>query len=151
MRRPSDSPLPASLTRTHALWSFAGLLLVLAIVACAGAGAGPSPTPVPSLRPTPTPVGATVATPQDAATLVIASDPRFAGTTELNPDIIGASRWWTASPLAGGGYTIELTIGWGDCMAGCIERHVWTYEVRPDGTVTKVGETGDEVPADLPA
>jgi hypothetical protein len=82
---------------------------------------------------------------------VIASDPRFAGTIELTPDIIGASRWWTAEPLPGGGYRIELTIGWGDCPAGCIDRHVWTYEVTPEGAVELVGETGDPVPSELPA
>jgi hypothetical protein len=151
MQQPIDPITPRSLSRTHVLWSFAGLLLVFAVVACAGAGAGSTPTPVPTARPTPTPVTATVETPEDAATLVIASDPRFAGATELNPDLIGASRWWVATPLAGGGYTIEMTVGWGDCMAGCIERHVWTYEVKPDGTLTLVDETGDEVPVDLPA
>ena len=46
--------------------------------------------------------------------------------------------------------TIEITVGWGDCMAGCIERHVWTYEVSPDGTVELIAEQGDPVPADLP-
>jgi len=87
----------------------------------------------------------------DAAAIVIASDPRFAGAIELTPDIIGASKWWTAEPLAGGGYRVELTIGWGDCPAGCINRHVWTFDVDPRGGITRVGDSGDPVPSELPA
>lgn len=135
------------------------LLAVLALAACGGAAA-PSPTPVPTAaptsaptpKPTPTPVPSPAMTPAEAAAAaVIASNPMFAGITPLAPDVIGASRWYVATPLAGGGYAIEVTIGWGDCPAGCIERHVWTYEVKPDGTVTMKSEAGDPVPSDLPA
>lgn len=123
------------------------LLLVAALVAaCAGAATTPEPTP----KPTPTPVGPPVTNPTEAAARVLATDPRFAGAMEYSADVIGASKWWTASPLEGGGYTIEVTIGWGDCPAGCIERHVWTYEVGPDGTVKLVSESGPEVPPVLP-
>jgi hypothetical protein len=130
---------------------FAGLLVALAIAGCSSIVAAPSPSPAPTTRPTPTPIAAPVASPEDAAALVIATDPRFAGAMQLRPDVIGATKWWVATPLAGGGYSIEMTVGWGDCPAGCIERHVWTYDVKPDGTLTLVGETGDEVPVDLPA
>jgi len=82
---------------------------------------------------------------------VVATNPNFAGITPLLPDTIGASRWYVATPMAGGGYSIEITIGWGDCPAGCIERHVWTFDVAADGTVTLKSETGDAVPSDLPA
>jgi hypothetical protein len=118
------------------------------LAACAGPAATPSPEPTP--QPTPTPVGAPVSNAEEAAALVIATDPRFAGTTQLNPDVIGASRWWTSSPLSDGGFRIEVTIGWGDCPAGCINRHVWTYDVTADGAITLGSETGDEVPAVLP-
>ncbi|NJD27591.1 MAG: hypothetical protein FIA92_04770 [Chloroflexi bacterium] len=89
--------------------------------------------------------------PQEAAALVIATNPLFAGAMELNPDLVGQSTWWTSSSLPDGGYRIEMTVGWGDCPAGCINRHVWTFDVVPDGTVTLVEETGDEVPPSLPA
>jgi hypothetical protein len=128
----------------------AAVLLGAALVACSAAYA-PTPTPAPTIRPTPTPIAVTVTTPADAAALVIATNPLFAGTMELRPDVIGASRWWTAEPLATGGYRVELTVGWGDCMAGCIERHVWTYDVDASGGLTLVSETGDPVPSDLPA
>jgi hypothetical protein len=129
----------------------AGTLALLVLAACSPAGAAPSPTPVPTLRPTPTPIAAKVASPEDAATLVIASNPIFSGAAQQDPEMIGASKWWTATPTSDGGYQIEITVGWGDCMAGCIERHVWTYEVAPDGAIELIAEQGDEVPADLPA
>jgi len=128
----------------------AASLLVAAISACSAAGA-PSPTPEPTVRPTSTPIVTRVSSPADAAALVIATNPIFAGTMELRPDVIGLSRWWTATPLVTGGYRVELTVGWGDCMAGCIERHIWTFEVDASGGVTLVSETGDPVPSDLPA
>jgi len=125
-------------------------LLVGAVAACS-AGAAPASTPTPTGRPTPTPIVVRVASPADAAALVIATSPQFTGATELKPDLIGASKYWKAEALADGGYRIELTIGWGDCMAGCIERHVWTFEVDAAGGVKLVGETGNAVPSQLPA
>jgi hypothetical protein len=125
-------------------------VLLASLTGCA-IGAAPTPTSAPTVRPTPTPILANVSSPGDAAALVIASNPMFAGTMEQRPDVIGASRWWTAEPLVSGGYRVELTIGWGDCMAGCIERHVWTFDVDAAGAVKLVGETGDPVPSDLPA
>jgi hypothetical protein len=126
-----------------------GLLTTILLAACGGTST-PSPSPEPTPRPTPTPIAAPVSTPEDAAALVIATNPRFAGTMPLTPDVIGASQWWTATPLPGGGYTIELTMGWGDCQAGCIERHVWTFEVDEHGAVELISETGDPIPSSLP-
>jgi hypothetical protein len=125
-------------------------LLLVTLAACNAAGA-PSPTPVPTPQPTPTPIVAPVASPEDAAALVIATDPRFSGAIKLSPDLIGASKYWEAEPLAAGGYRIKLTLGWGDCPAGCINKHVWTFDVDATGGLTLVSETGDEVPADVPA
>jgi hypothetical protein len=136
-------------TRPAALAALAFVLGTLA--ACGGSSPSPSPTPVPTVRPTPTPIAAPVTSPADAAALVIVTNPLFTGAVELKPDMIGGSTWWTATPLDGGGYRIELTVGWGDCPAGCIERHVWTFDVDANGAVKLVGETGDPVPSDLPA
>jgi hypothetical protein len=137
----------------HVVRLVAAALLLIAVAACGSSTAASPPTPSPTAtaRPTPTPVAATVATPEDAAALVIATNPIFAGAGKQDPEIIGASKWWTATPLDGGGYEIEITVGWGDCMAGCIERHTWTFHVGPDGALEKVAEEGDEVPSDLPA
>jgi hypothetical protein len=126
-------------------------LVLATVAACGGTGGPPSAAPTPSARPPPTPVTAEVAAPGDAAALVIAANPIFAGAMPENPDTIGASKWWVATPLAEGGYEIVITVGWGDCMAGCIERHTWTYEVSPDGAVELISDEGDPVPSDLPA
>ena len=117
--------------------------------AIAGCTPTPAATPVPSPGATPTPVTVVVGSALDAATLVIASDPLFSGAAPQADDVIGQSKYWVATPLDGGGYRIDLTIGWGDCMAGCIDRHVWTYEVSPDGTLELVSEDGPEVPPDV--
>lgn len=126
------------------------VLLTTAVLAACGPAGAPSPSPAPSARPTPTPIVAPASTPEEAAALVIATDSRFAGTLPLTPGVIGASKWWTATPLAGGGFEIEITMGWGDCPAGCIERHVWTFEVDESGAVELIEETGDPVPDPLP-
>jgi len=132
------------------LAGLAAVVLGSALAACSAASV-PSPSPAPTIRPTPTPIAVTVSSAADAAALVIATNPMFAGATELKPDVIGASKSWKAEVLPGGGYRIELTLGWGDCPAGCIERHVWTYDVDATGGLTLVGESGDPVPSDLPA
>ena len=125
------------------------LLLLLAVVLSVGAcgSGGPSSPDTASPFPSPTPIVVDVSSPEDAAALVIATDPRFAGAIKLTPDIIGASRWWESEALQGGGFRIKVTIGWGDCPAGCINRHSWTYDVTSDGQVSLVSEDGDPVPA----
>jgi len=125
------------------------LAFAAAFAACSGAAASPSPAP--TARPTPTPITAPASTAAEAAALVIATNPMFAGAMPLTPDVIGASKYWVATPLPGGGYSIDVTIGWGDCPAGCIEKHVWTFEVTPAGEVKLISDKGDEVPTDLPA
>ncbi|MBA3877028.1 MAG: hypothetical protein C0498_08855 [Anaerolinea sp.] len=122
------------------------LVGVVFLVAACSSGSGVSPTPA-APSPTPTPVGAAVESPEDAAALVIAADPRFAGMSRRSPDVIGASGWWEAEPLDGGGYRIKMTIGWGDCPAGCINRHTWTFDVSAGGEVRLVEEAGDPLPA----
>jgi hypothetical protein len=58
--------------------------------------------------------------------------------------MVGQSSWYEAFE-DGTGYTVRVTMGSGDCQAGCINRHTWTYHVDRDGTVTLVGEEGDEI------
>ena len=85
--------------------------------------------------------------PEVAAGLVMATDPRFAGVRRLDSNMIGTSAWWESAPRNGGGYVITVTIGWGDCPAGCISRHVWTFDVTGQGAVTMTGESGDPLPS----
>jgi len=63
--------------------------------------------------------------------------------------MIGASGWWEASSNVDGSYTVKVTIGWGDCPAGCINQHTWTYRVGRDGGLTLLEESGVPVPASL--
>lgn len=135
--------------RRTSVFTTALMLAAVLLTAC-GPAAAPSPSPIPSARPTPTPIAAPVTTPADAAARVIAANPIFNGAVPLTQDLIGASKWWVATPLAGGGFTIQLTVGWGDCPAGCINRHVWTFDVKADGILALTSETGDPVPNPLP-
>jgi hypothetical protein len=134
------------------------IVALASVLAACSTGAGRSPassSPVASPSsppgstspaPTPTPIAADVASPEDAAALVIATDPRFEGAISLTSDIIGASKWWEAEALPDGAYRISLTIGWGDCPAGCINHHVWVFEVTAAGSLTLLEESGDAVP-----
>lgn len=108
----------------------------LLVGACA-AGAAPSTTPIPTAPAEPGSL-----TRDEAAALVLASDPRFAGIGPLDPDLIGQSAWYEVSPGTVG-WRVTITKGWGDCQAGCISRHVWVFDVDGTGTVALVEESGD--------
>ena len=88
-----------------------------------------------------------------AAAAVAARSPLFDGIGPQDPDVIGASAWWTAAPLDAdtppSAWTVVFEVGWGDCQAGCIDRHTWTYLVERDGTVTYQEETGSPLPDDV--
>jgi hypothetical protein len=125
------------------------LLIVAAAVAtlaaCASSGAAsPAGSAAPSGAAAPT-----VASAEDAAALVVASDPRFEGAVALDPQMIGLSKWWEASANDDGSYTVKVTLGWGDCPAGCINRHTWSYRVGRDRELTLLEESGSPVPASL--
>jgi hypothetical protein len=127
------------------------VVLALGLAACAsgaGGGAGPTGGPDRSAMPSSVPsVGSVaVSSPEDAAARVIATDPRFAGATMLQPGSIGLSKWWVATALDNGGYEVSVTLGWGDCPAGCINHHTWVYDVAADGTVAAKSDSGDPVP-----
>lgn len=76
---------------------------------------------------------------------MIASDPRFAGIGPLDPNLIGLAAWYEVEPTTAG-FRVTIRIGWGDCQAGCIDQHIWTYDVSVDGTITLVSETGPTLP-----
>ena len=116
------------------------VLLVLA--ACSAAGAPPASSPPPS------PSQATVTSPEEALASVQAAYPEFAGLGPLDPELIGAC-CWSEAKVVDGGYQVVVTVGWGDCPAGCINRHQWTFAVAPDGQVGLIGEQGPEVPAEV--
>lgn len=79
-----------------------------------------------------------------AAALVFASDERWGRMMPLRADMVGQSSWYEVV-ADGAGFTVSITVGQGDCQAGCIEKHVWEYHVDVDGSVVLVGESGDDV------
>jgi hypothetical protein len=122
-------------------------IVLLLAGACSSAGA----TPVPTTQPNPSPdssstVALPVTTPDQAAQLVIASDARFAGIGKKDPNLIGACCFYDATAGGDGGFAVTIEIGWGDCPAGCTDRHRWFYTVAADGTVALVREEGSPVP-----
>jgi hypothetical protein len=136
---------------------FLRVLLVLAglLAACtAGAAstapsspASPSLLPSPSLNPFP------VNAPDDAAKAVVARVPLFGSILAKDPAMIGASSWYEAARTEAAkpptDWNVTFTVGWGDCPAGCINVHAWTYRVGYDGTVAFTSETGPQVPPEV--
>lgn len=47
-------------------------------------------------------------------------------------------------------WKITFSLGWGDCPAGCIHRHWWSFRVRSDGLVEFLGSGGSPIPAEGP-
>ena len=124
---------------------FATLFVVLVLLAACGSAS--SATTPPSSSPSTAPAG--ISTPEAAAARVGEVNPILAGIGPRNPDLIGACCFWIATPTADG-FRVEFEVGWGDCPAGCIDRHHWTYTVTSDGRVELVAESGPPVPPGVP-
>jgi hypothetical protein len=62
----------------------------------------------------------------------------------LRPDMIGQSSWYEAYP-DGDGFRVDITVGQGDCEAGCIDKRTWSYHVSAAGSVELIGEAGDPI------
>jgi hypothetical protein len=120
----------------------AAAALALLLAACSGA-ASPTSSPIP------TPTSVTVTTPAQAAARVIAQVPSLAGIEEQDPDLIGGCCFWQATET-GQGFEVTFEVGWGDCPAGCIDRHHWVYSVGRDGSVELISENGPPVPSGVP-
>jgi hypothetical protein len=86
---------------------------------------------------------------EEAVAAVVAIEPRFGGIQPRDSNLIGQSAWSEVAPASGvGAFVVRMTVGWGDCPSGCIDQHMWTYAVAPDGTVTLQAEAGPPVPND---
>ena len=117
----------------------------LLVAACSASAGGSSASPTQGPLSTPTPAASSL-TAVDAAAIVVAQDPRFAGIGPRDPGMIGQGSWYEVAPSASG-WVVTVQLGWGDCQAGCISRHTWTYAVTARGAVSVVSETGDPLPA----
>lgn len=147
------APRPGAMTPRPALAAVATTILLAVLAGCGpgvtpGPSGSPSPAASPSVPPSSSvpPSTATISSPEAAAALVIASDPRFTGIGPKDPNVIGACCFWEAS-AARDGYQVRVEIGWGDCPSGCINRHDWTFSVTTSGAVTLVSEQGPPVPS----
>jgi len=137
------------------------LAVLLAVLgACSGAAGASAPGAPASAAPAPvqpssapasssSPGGGPVTSPDEAAQRVIALDPHFASLQPKNPDLIGACCFYEVTTTADG-FQVNVELGWGDCPAGCINRHRWSYAVAPDGSTTLLSDTGDPVPSAFP-
>jgi len=124
--------------------SLAIATLVVVVAACSSSAGASSP---PNQRPSPSAVAIT--TPEQAAARVAEVMPSFEGIAPKDPDMIGGCCFWEATPTADG-FEVTFEVGWGDCPAGCINRHRWTYSVSGDGAVTLISESGPPVPSGVP-
>ena len=116
-----------------------GLALALLVAACGSSA--PSGTPVATDGGAPTTTPISVASEEAAMAVVRGRSPLFDGIERKNPDLIGQGSWWDAKAVEGG-WRVTVEVGWGDCPAGCIDRHTWTWDVSPDGRTAFGGETG---------
>jgi hypothetical protein len=129
----------------------AAVLAVALLAGCAGGAAphgsaGPTAGLSVSAPPSAGPGAAgSVSTPDEAATRVIASEPKFKNVHRKDPNLIGQCCWYETAP-GQDGFRVKITMGWGDCPSGCIDSHVWTYEVSRSGEIELIGESGDPVP-----
>lgn len=108
--------------------SFAAVALVVGLTACSAA---PGASGVPDAA--------------AAARLALAEQTRFAGIAPRDEEMIGQAAWYEVTETDDG-WQVLVRIGWGDCPAGCINEHRWTYAVGRDGTVELLREEGDVLP-----
>jgi hypothetical protein len=126
--------------------TLAALLLLLTLAACSGAASSAQPSTSPG-QPTPAPT--TIATVEEAAARVVEQYPTFSGIGPADANLIGGCCSWQGTETADG-FTVTFEVGWGDCPAGCIDRHAWTFAVTRDGQVSLVDGRGSPVPSGMP-
>lgn len=119
------------------------LALSAQIAACGGAPGGPPATPHAGI----------IDSPAAAAEAVAARTPLFGSIGPKDPNLVGQSAWWEATPKEAAkppvAWTVKFRIGWGDCPAGCINEHTWTYDLGVDAAATFVMENGPALPPDV--
>jgi hypothetical protein len=46
-------------------------------------------------------------------------------------------------------WLVDYSLGWGDCLNGCINRHTWSFTVSFDGDVGQQSSSGPDIPSVL--
>jgi hypothetical protein len=82
----------------------------------------------------------------EAVARITAERPDLAGIGPFDPDLIGACCWYEATEKTGA-FQVVYRVGWGDCPAGCIDQHTWTFRVSTDGAVELLAEGGSPLPS----
>jgi hypothetical protein len=130
-------------------YRLAPIVLVFLVAACSAGGATPPGATTPPGPSSPPPTAVPVTTAAEAAARVEELVPSLAGIGPQDPNMIGGCCFWQATQTAAG-FTVVFEVGWGDCQAGCINRHRYTYAVSRDGAVQLTGDTGEPVPSGVP-
>jgi carboxypeptidase family protein len=130
----NDRSLPLRAVRLALL----GFALAVWAAGCGSASPGTSAT------------STLITSPAAAVAAVMARNPGFAGIRPADPNAIGQCCSYRAT-ASGSDFVVEIEVGWGDCQAGCINRHHWSYTVTRTAVVILAHEDGPPVPAGLPA
>ncbi|AHG93562.1 hypothetical protein J421_6027 (plasmid) [Gemmatirosa kalamazoonensis] len=70
----------------------------------------------------------------------------IAGVRAAEPNGSGGDGDDIRAEPSSGGWRLEYSVGYGDCPAGCISRHYWTFDVDGAARVTYRGSRGDPAP-----
>lgn len=127
MELPARGARPGGM-RSPMRCAIAAVVIVLALSACAGSPGASGPTDAAA-----------------AARLALAQQARFAGIGPYDDTLIGQAAWYEVT-ATDDGWQVVIRIGWGDCPAGCISEHRWTYAVGRDASVELIHEEGDALP-----
>lgn len=126
LRRPPTRP--GDMRSLIPRFALVALTLALGLTACGGTPAASGPADATA-----------------AASLALAEHARFTGIGPLDPNLIGQAAWYEVTEIDDG-WQVVIRIGWGDCPAGCINEHRWTYAVGRDASVELIQEAGDVLP-----
>jgi hypothetical protein len=141
----TDLPIPRG-TRARLVTVAGAAAISLLVAACGGAAPTASPVP-PAASASPAPSARPADSAQSAVDAVRARVPLLDGFGPKDPDLIGQATFWTATSTSAG-WEVTFETGWGDCQAGCIDRHTWSWTVKRDGSIAFVAEAGSALPED---
>lgn len=68
------------------------------------------------------------------------------GVVIAEPDAVAGDGNDIRAAAVDSGWRLEYSVGFGDCRAGCISRHTWTFRVGDDGAVTFLESEGPPPP-----
>jgi hypothetical protein len=130
---------------------FRALLASALLLAIAAPVAAEEASPEPVLYAAPATVDLPIDSADEALAAILAAGGPFDGFIAESDELIGASATYAAEGDSEQGWTIDFTYGWGDCQAGCISAHTFSYAVDAmSGEVSYAGHEGDELPTDAP-